>query len=421
MNSTDPNTLTHEIEVELEELSAAARGLRDVRALSVLLLGFCVFLNVYATQAILPLLTGVFNATKFRVSLTLSATTIGIALAAPVFGLVGERFGRRQTMVASLALVTIPILLCATAPTLSILIGWRFVEGLLMPGILAVALAYISEEWSGGGAAATMALYVAGNVLGGIAGRFLCGFIADHWSWRISFIVLGTLNALGTAAVWRWLPHSQFHRHGAGLREAVAGMAAQFRRPVLLATFAVGMAMLFSLVAAFTYITFYLAAPPFGLGTTALGSLFIVYIAGVFITPVCGRWIERIGHRPALAIAALVSALGVALTLIHSLVAVMAGLAICSSGIFVCQATAASYLGHVAGKGRSYAAGLYTTFYYSGATLGAAVPAYAWKLGEWPACVALIVAVLVIDAALALIFWKGAEADEVELPALAGG
>jgi MFS family permease len=131
----------------------------------------------------------------------------------------------------------------------------------------------------------------------------------------------------------------------------------------------------------------------------------MVYFVGVFVTPVAGAWIDRLGHRTALVAAALISAGGVALTLVPSLTAVLAGLAICSTGIFVCQSAAASYLGHIAGHAKASAAGLYTTFYYAGGTLGAAVPSIAWTLGGWPACVLLIVTVLGLGALLALTAW----------------
>jgi predicted MFS family arabinose efflux permease len=373
----------------------------------VTLTGFCVFLNVYATQTLLPLLAKIFNATKLHVSLTVSATTVGIALSAPVVGLLAERIGRRRTMAGSVAVLTLPILLAATATSLDALIAWRFVEGLVMPGIIAVTMAYVSEEWAGGGAAAVMSAYVAGNVLGGVTGRFLSGYVADHWNWEASFVVLAAVNAVGAAAVWRWLPDSRQPRAARPVGASARDMLAHLRRPTMLATFAVGMCALFALVACFTYITFYLAAPPFNLGTMALGLLFMVYLVGVVVTPVAGAWIDRLGHRTALVAAALASAVGVALTLVHSLPLVLAGLAIASTGVFVCQSAAASYLGHVAGHAKASAAGLYTTFYYAGGTLGAAVPAMAWGLGGWPACVWLIVTILGVAAALALAFWHG--------------
>src|SRR4051812_44917229 len=235
---------------------AAARAIiPDLRVAMVALTGFCVFLNVYATQTLLPLLARVFHASKFEVSLTVSATTVAIALAAPVVGLLAERFGRRQTMVASVAMLTLPILLAATAPSLHWLIGWRFVQGLLMPGIIAVTIAYISEEWAAGGAATVMAAYVAGNVLGGVTGRFLSGMVAEHFGWRMAFVALGALNALGATAVWKWLPQPRVTVAVGSLRGSVGDMLAHLRKPVLLATFAIGMGTLFALVATFTYIT----------------------------------------------------------------------------------------------------------------------------------------------------------------------
>ena len=81
-----------------------------------------------------------------------------------------------------------------------------------------------------------------------------------------------------------------------------------------------------------------------------------------------------------------------------------------------CQSAAASYLGHVAGRAKASAAGLYTTFYYAGGTLGAAVPALAWAAGGWPACVALIVGVLLVGSALALAFWRPVDHAPVASP-----
>jgi predicted MFS family arabinose efflux permease len=390
--------------------------LTDVRALMVGLTGFCVFLSVYATQTLLPLFADLFHATKLATSLTVSATTIAIALAAPAVGLLAERIGRRRVMIGSVALLTLPILLSATAASLHAIIAWRFVQGLIMPGIIAVTMAYISEEWADGGAATVMAAYVAGNVLGGVTGRFVSGLVAAHFGWRMAFIALGCLNGLGALAVWRWLPPSSNRTDASLIRptftSALRDMAAHLRRPLMVATFFVGTGALFALVATFTYITFYLAAAPFSLGTAALGSLFLVYLVGVIVTPMCGRWIDQFGHR-ALIASALAAALGVALTLIHSLPAVMTGLALCSSGIFVCQAAASSFLGRAAGRAKSSAAGLYSTFYYGGGTAGAALPAFAWRLGGWPACVATIITALAAVIYLAATFWRDAEEDQL--------
>src|SRR6202012_2266639 len=77
----------------------------------------------------------------------------------------------------------------------------------------------------------------------------------------------------------------------------LAAMLRHLKNPRLVATYAVGFCVLFSMLATFTYINFYLAAPPFRLSTAALGLLFVVYLAGAGATLVAGRWVDRRGHR----------------------------------------------------------------------------------------------------------------------------
>jgi predicted MFS family arabinose efflux permease len=183
-------------------------------------------------------------------------------------------------------------------------------------------------------------------------------------------------------------------------------MLRHLRNPLLVATYAVGFCVMFSLLGTFTYINFYLAAPPFNLSTATLGLLFVVYLVGAIITPVAGRAIDRLGHRFALVAAFTAGATGVLLTLIHSLPIVMAGLTLACTGVFIANSAGSSYVGSAATESRASAVGLYVTFYYLGGSAGSAIPGLTWTRGGWPACAALIVAVQLLTITLALIFWK---------------
>ena len=110
--------------------------------------------------------------------------------------------------------------------------------------------------------------------------------------------------------------------------------------------------MLFTLVATFTYVTFHLAAPPYRLGPLAISFIFFTYLIGAAITPPCGRIIDRYGHRTALAVAMATGIAGMLLTLVPELYAVVAGLALCCSGVFVAQATTTSYIGLATDHGK---------------------------------------------------------------------
>lgn len=378
----------------------------DPRLLAVGMVGFCAFLDLHCAQPLLQLFTEVFDVTPVQASLTVSVTPLAIALAAPFVGLMADRRSRKGFIIFSLALLAVPTFLAATANGLSSLVAWRFLQGLAMPGAFAVILAYISEEWSGGNLGRVMSANIAGNVLGGFSGRFIAGWMADHFGWRSAFLTLGGLTLVGAFFVWLWLPPSrQYTRRTTAAPPVFTTLRAHLRNPRLFAVCAVGFSVLFCLTGAFTYVNFYLAAPPFGLGPGALGSIFAVYLIGVIVTPIAGRHLDRFGHRRMLALALSCSAAGLLLTLVPRLTIVILGLTICSTGTFICQSAATTALGMASNRDRSAAAGLYLTFYYGGGSLGAVLPGFAWNHGGWPFCVALLVAIQFLTVGFALVTW----------------
>ena len=350
---------------------------------AVLIAGACTFINVYVTQPLLPMFRRVFGASEVEVSLTVSATTLGIAVAAPLFGLLAERIGRKRVIVPALFALSAPTLLAATAPNLEWLIFWRFLQGVFVPGIIAVMMAYINEEWEGGSVATWMSAYIAGTVFGGFLGRFVTGLVAEHTRWRYAFLAIGSMTLLGGFAVRAWLPKAVRFRKSESLAHAMREGFQHFRNPRLLANFAMGFAVLFCLVGMFTYVNFYLAAPPFSLTTAELGSVFFVYLLGVVVTPLAGRFQDRRGFRETSLLALAISLLGLGLTTAHSLPLIIAGLALFSTSVFIWQSAATTQTGAVAGRARSSAAGLYVTFYYIGGSVGAIVPAWFWARRGW--------------------------------------
>jgi len=376
-------------------------------AAAVALCGVCAFLELYCTQPLLPLLTRLFHSSKTAVGLTVSAATLGVAISAPIFGVLTERLARKRVIVLSILGISIPTLLAAASHSLAQLIFWRFLQGIMIPGIVAVVVTYIGEEWPPDRIALIMSFYVSGTALGGFAGRVSAGVLADHVSWRASFLVLGLASLTGAIAVAAWLPHGRRRPAPPQFSPSFADQVqAMFQNRPLIATFAVGFNVLFSLVGVFTWITFYLAAPPFSLSTTALSSLFFVYLIGLVVTPAAGYVITLVGLRAGIGGAMCLSIAGVLLTLVHSLPVVILGLTMLSSGVFIAQTASQSHLRIAAPSGsRVTAAGLYLTCYYLGGTAAGVLPGAFWAIGKWPACVAFIVAIQILGLSIAIVGW----------------
>jgi YNFM family putative membrane transporter len=362
-----------------------------------MLAGMCTFLSVYSTQPLLPLLREIFHASEFAVSLTVSATILATAVTAPVIGMIAERRGRKKVIVPSLFLLTIPTALAATSNSLGALIFWRFAQGLFVPGVIAVMLAYINEEWAGRGVGRAMSSYVTGTVIGGFLGRFLSGMIATHWHWRAAFVVIAALNLVGAILVRAWLPLAENFVRAEHWRQVVDHAKQHLRNGQLLANFGMGAAALFTLVGCFTYANFYLAASPFRLNSAQLGSIFFVYLLGVVITPQSGRFLDRFGFRRTAILYCGMMIAGLLFTLVRSLPVVIVGLAIFSSGVFVGQAAATVQTGAIAGRARSSAAGLYVAFYYLGGSVGATLTGLFWRWKGWPGCVMVLAGASVVS------------------------
>jgi len=355
-----------------------------------MLAGMCTFLNMYSTQPLLPLLRETFHASELEVSFTVSATILATALTAPIIGMIAERRGRKKVIVPSLFLLTIPTALVATSTSLRALIFWRFAQGLFVPGVIAVMLAYVNEERAGRGVGRAMSSYITGTVIGGFLGRFISGVVATHWHWRSAFLVLAALNLTGAVMVRVWLPPAKNFVRAEHLRQVLDHAKDHLRNRRLLANFGMGSAVLLAQVGCFTYANFYLAAAPFRLNSAQLGSIFFVYLLGVVITPQSGRFLDRFGFRHTTVLYCTMMIAGLLLTLVKSVPVVIVGLAIFSSGVFVAQASATVQTGAIAGRARSSAAGLYVTFYYLGGSVGATLTDWFWHWAAWPGCVALL-------------------------------
>ena len=377
----------------------------STRQFAVGLAGYCAFINLYAPQSILPLLSGEFGASAAEVSTIITASTMAVALTAPFTGTIADVLGRKRVIVTAMFVLVVPTLMVGLATSLSALIFWRAVQGLVLPPIFAVTVAYIGDEWPPQEATTAAGIYTSGASLGGFSGRLVSGLLADLIGWRAGFTALAAVALAGAIAVAFLLPHERRFVRSEGLLASSRQMLAHFRNRQLLATFAVGFGVLFNFICTFTYVSFHLAAPPYNLSASWLGVIFVVYLTGSVLTPWAGWAVGRFGRRRFMVQVIALWVAGIALTLAPSLPLIIVGLAISAGCGMICQTVSTGYVTITAQAGRSSAVGLYVTSFYVGGSFGAALGGLAWTLGAWPGCVALVVAMLLLMAGIVFFAW----------------
>ena len=390
-------------------MSANAHGSRfAARRLAVGLVGFCAFINLYSPQALLPLLSEEFGVGATQISLTMTVAALAVALTAPFSGAAADVLGRKRVIVSAMALLAVPTVMLALSPDVPTLVFWRFVQGLMLPPIFVVIIAYVGEEWPASEIAAAAGLYTAGASLGGFSGRLVTGVLADLAGWRIAFASLGLFALAASLAVMVMLPRERGFVRSQNIATSLRQMVKHFRNPQLVATNAIGFGVLFNFIATFTYITFVLAEPPYELSPSLLGAVFAVYLVGTFTAPLVGIAVSRWGRRLFVVGMLIFWIGGILLTLLPSLIAIVVGLAVCAGCGLVCQAVSTGYVTATAKEGRSSAVGLYVLSFYMGGSVGALVPGLAYEAAGWGACVALVVAMLVLMASIVALVWRDA-------------
>ena len=374
------------------------------------LIGFFAFLNVYSMQSVLPLVMDDFGATPVQAGMTVGATILAIALVSPFMGMLSDALGRKAVLCTSLFVLTLPTALIPAADSLGIVIFLRFLQGLAVPGIVVVMMAYLAEEFRTGSVARMTTVYVGGTVMGGFCGRFITGHAGNFLGWRGAFITLAVINFIGALLVLWKLPASRYFIPNRNVRGALQSLASHLHNRRLIAACAVGFCALFSLAGTFTYVNLHLAAPPFELSASGLANVFCVYLMGVVVTPFTGRFIERIGFQRSLLSALAMSATGLMATLSPSLTVIIIGLTACASGVFICQSVAISFIAGNVSEGKSLAMGLYNMCYYAGGATATWVAGIAYENWLWSGSVMSIAAIQIVAALIAWFGWRNPDA-----------
>jgi MFS transporter, YNFM family, putative membrane transport protein len=378
----------------------------DTRSLAIATAGFCAFVNLYSVQALLPELAQEFGVGAGQISWLMTAGTGAIALTAPFTGALADVVGRKRLITAAMFAAVVPTLIMTLASSVPAFVFWRFVQGLLLPPIFTVAVAYIGDEWPPADVPRVAGLYISGTSIGGFCGRFIPGALADLVGWRAAFAVVALLTLVSAVIVALTLTRERHFVRSGGLFTSLAQMLRHLRDRRLIATYAIGFGVLFNFIATFTYVSFHLAAPPYLFSPTLLGALFLTYLVSSPIVPWVGRAIALFGRRPFVLGVIALWIVGVLLLLAPPVSVIMTGLTLCAVCGMICQAVSTGYVTMTAKEGRSSAVGLYATSYYVGGSAGAFLTGLAWTYSGWDGCVVTIVAMQVVIAIIVAVAWE---------------
>ena len=357
--------------------------------------GVATFAQLYSPQGVLPAIASDIGVSPATASLTISVATAGVALAVLPWAFVAERIGRGRAMTIAAATAAVLGVLVPLAPGFEVLLVGRFLEGVALGAIPAIAMAYLSEEIVADHSPHAAGVYVAGTTIGGLLGRVVAGPIADLSGWRVGVLIVAALCAAATVAFIVLMPPPRRHplRDGSSAPLALftARLQQALRRPPLLALYAHPFLLMGAFVALYNYIGFRLEAPPFALTTAEVSLLYFAYLAGTWSSARVSGWTARFGRIPTLLVCLATMAAGILLTIAPAVPVIVAGIAVATAGFFAAHAVVSAWVPSQAPDAAGEASAIYSLSYYLGSSvLGWAAGLVFAAAGWGPTAAALI-------------------------------
>ena len=371
--------------------------------------GLAAFSVLYAPQGLLTEISRDADVDPSRASLVVSAATLGLGVSVLPWAWLSDRIGIRSAMRIAAAGAAICAVSVPWLPSYSALVGGRFLQGIALGGIPALAMALLHNTATAKHAAAMAGSFVAATSLGGLGGRLLVVPIADHVGWRVGLFAIGCLVAALMAMLIGLLPRPEAAAHP---RRSDTSALTHLRNPAMMALFGIGALLIGGMIAVFNYLPFRLEQPPYLLTPDLISLVFLAYLAGTAGSRWAGWLTERVGQRPILAMACMLMAAGGAITLAQPLFFVIAGVVILTAGMFIGHAVASSMVAARAPNGRAQAAALYNISYYTGSSAFGWLAGFAWQHAQWPLVAGLVVALGMTACVLAVLVRQSSEATK---------
>jgi YNFM family putative membrane transporter len=278
-----------------------------------LLLAVLVLSQLYLAIPLTPYLVEHFQRDTAAITLGLASSfSLSYALGFLIWGPVSDHYGRRVVLLIGMLMLLAGTLACAFAPSLAWLTAIRCLQGLAASSFAPVALAWLSEVYTGKRRATAIGAMVTAFLLAGIFGQVLASWLALHWDWRWVFILsalaLALLTLLLAAQVYETVHQDRIL--GALYHRFIELFGFAIRPATLLLSIA-HFSSLLSFVAMYTALGWYLAV--FDLEPMAVLWLRLAALPCMFAALLVGPLAARIGMSRVAIVGYVLAALGLLL------------------------------------------------------------------------------------------------------------
>ena len=354
-----------------------------------------------AVSPVVPDVVGTFDVTTGDVGLVLTAMWAVYALMQFPGGLLGEKFGERTVILASLVLTGVGSLLLAVSPSFLLFGAATVFIGLGAGLYFPVATSFLDFQFENTGRA--LGFHNVGAPAAGLLTPIAVAFVAARYGWRPA-VALGAAAAFPIVLAYGFLIRSG-DASQPDLRLVEQIDLGRFRellfQPAIAYTLVLGSTAVFAVQAVMSFFpTFLIEYGGFDAATASYAFSGIFVLQGVWL-PTMGRLSDRIGRDAIIAGAFLVASTALAILVAVPLTPVTAGVAVLLFGLGMSwpPAIQSRFVDNLSEENQNFGFGLVRSIYMEVGSLGSVVTGTLASTVGWQFAFGLIAVMFVVASA----------------------
>ena len=354
--------------------------------------------SLYVLIPLINQLANIFHSTVYLTASVNSVFSIFYAIGFLYFGPLYEKYGKKQTIVLGMFLLSIITLIAGFSTSLKFLTMCRAFQGFVAASFAPAAFAYIFECFSDSKRMITMTWVTTGFLAAGIIGQIMSSLLVQFFSWRYVFWIFALIYIILCFANWQVLISTS-----TGKKTEYEGIGIVITRlsknNSLIKAYITAFTLLLSYVALYSAIGDYLTtvllfSPSEIFNSRAIGIVGII-IGSLLVRPMTNRY--KFSNVVALGITIMIISVIVPIV-IPTMGGVLFSLICFVGGISVTIPCLISLVGLLAGRDSSLAVTGYTFVIFVGASIGPLIA----NVGKFRFIALLLVCILCIALGMTL-------------------
>lgn len=155
-----------------------------------------------------PVLVKTWHVASSAFGSVFSAGLFGIMVGSVIFGWLGDKIGRKNSLVVGIVWFSLLTLACIFAPNLQILLYLRFIAGLGLGGSVPSAIVLVSEYAPKRNKVKWVTIMFTGYSIGSALGGMLAAYLLPQYGWKSIFVVGGLIPLFVAIGAQISLPES---------------------------------------------------------------------------------------------------------------------------------------------------------------------------------------------------------------------